>query len=146
MTVTSTPGHGTTCTVYLPWYAEAVDALPPRREEGLPGGTERILFVDDEPAMAALGLEVLTRLGYQVVVCRSSAEALALFRTVARGEHVLEVAPGDTPLQDIGGGQFGEAQHDDQDIVEIMGNTTCQCADRLHFLGLAECVFQALLL
>src|SRR5438093_12755925 len=81
MTVTSTPGHGTTCTVYLPWYAEAVDALPPRREEGLPGGTERILFVDDEPAMAALGLEVLTRLGYQVVVCRSSAEALALFRT-----------------------------------------------------------------
>jgi CheY-like chemotaxis protein len=39
------------------------------------------LFVDDEPAMAALGLAVLTRLGYQVVVCRSSAEALALFRT-----------------------------------------------------------------
>ncbi len=39
------------------------------------------MFVDDEPAMAALGQEVLTRLGYQVVVCLSSAEALALFRT-----------------------------------------------------------------
>jgi CheY-like chemotaxis protein len=81
MTVTSTPGQGTICTIYLPWYAEAVAAPPPRHEVGLPGGTERILFVDDEPAMAALGQEVLTRLGYQVVACHSSAEALALCRT-----------------------------------------------------------------
>ena len=66
--VTSAPGHGTTVTVYLPRLAEAEAApdRPPQAEELLPGGTERILFVDDEPAMATPGHEVLTRLGYQV--------------------------------------------------------------------------------
>ena len=33
--------------------------------------------------MAALGHEVLTRLGYQVVVCRSSQEALDTFRATS---------------------------------------------------------------
>src|SRR5438034_4445633 len=56
---------------------------PPQAQEPLPGGTERLLFVDDEPAIAALGLEVLTRLGYQVVVCRSSQEALDTFRATS---------------------------------------------------------------
>jgi PAS domain S-box-containing protein len=83
--VTSAPGHGTTVTVYLPRLAEAEAApdRPPQAEELLPGGTERLLFVDDEPAMAALGHEVLTRLGYQVVVCRSSQEALDTFRATS---------------------------------------------------------------
>ena len=63
--------------------AEATLDQPAPAEEPLPGGTERILFVDGEAAIASLGQEVLTRLGYQVVVCLRSTEALETFRTAS---------------------------------------------------------------
>jgi CheY-like chemotaxis protein len=47
----------------------------------LPGGTERILFVDDEEVLTGLARESLAGLGYQVTICTSSVEALRLFRS-----------------------------------------------------------------
>ena len=35
------------------------------KEEKLPSGTERILFVDDEAPIAKMGSQILERLGYQ---------------------------------------------------------------------------------
>ncbi len=43
-------------------------------------GNERVLFVDDEPALAQLGKSMLERLGYEVRACTSSLEALEAFR------------------------------------------------------------------
>ena len=43
-------------------------------------GTERVLFVDDEVALAQLGKTMLERLGYEVRACTSSLEALEIFR------------------------------------------------------------------
>ncbi|MDJ0669013.1 MAG: response regulator [Desulfobacterales bacterium] len=43
-------------------------------------GNERVLFVDDEPALAQLGKSMLERLGYEVCACTSSLEALEAFR------------------------------------------------------------------
>jgi CheY-like chemotaxis protein len=78
--VDSTPGQGTTFTVYLP---RAEHAAPPSATtvEPIPGGHERILFVEDEAPLAELGQTMLTRLGYDVVACKSSRDALALFGT-----------------------------------------------------------------
>jgi PAS domain S-box-containing protein len=45
------------------------------------GGSERILFVDDEPPLAELTKQLLERLGYQVTIRTSSIEALELFRS-----------------------------------------------------------------
>ena len=81
ITVDSKPGEGTTFTVYWPKAFEergeeksiGDEALPPR-------GWERILFVDDEEALAEVGEEILAGLGYDVHCCMSSREALALFR------------------------------------------------------------------
>ncbi|MGD8241931.1 MAG: response regulator [Desulfobacterales bacterium] len=42
-------------------------------------GNERVLFVDDEPALAQLGKSMLERLGYEVRACTSSIEALEAF-------------------------------------------------------------------
>ena len=52
----------------------AVDA--PGRQEG----TERILFIDDEPALIDIGKEILSTLGYDVTPCPASDEALNLFK------------------------------------------------------------------
>jgi len=50
----------------------------------LPLGQECILFVDDEAALAAMGQAMLERLGYEVVACSSSLEALETFRAAPR--------------------------------------------------------------
>jgi CheY-like chemotaxis protein len=46
----------------------------------LPGGRERVLLVDDEPALAEVGRMTLEHLGYQVTALSSSPEALERFR------------------------------------------------------------------
>jgi CheY-like chemotaxis protein len=80
ITVESTPGQGSTFVVYLPRHDSPGTAALPARESVV-GGRERILFVDDEAALVHVGRATLQRLGYQVVVCASSAEALETFRT-----------------------------------------------------------------
>ena len=77
--VYSEPGKGSTFKVFLP----AIDQrLEPEDiiEEPIPSGTERILFIDDEPAIVNMGKQILSSLGYDVVTRTSSIEALELFK------------------------------------------------------------------
>ncbi|RMF84105.1 MAG: hybrid sensor histidine kinase/response regulator [Nitrospinota bacterium] len=79
ITVESRVGKGTTFTIYLPSLTASTEtnsSVP----EPVPRGTERILFVDDEEALARLGYQILTHLGYEVTVRTSSLEALEAFR------------------------------------------------------------------
>ena len=79
ITVDSEPGKGTVFSIYLPTTKKR-DAYQPYEEERLPSGRERILFVDDEPAVGNMSSQIFERLGYSVTVFDSSIEALALFR------------------------------------------------------------------
>jgi PAS domain S-box-containing protein len=79
ITVQSAPREGTTVTIYLPRTDHVGEA--DRTEEPIPGGSERILLVDDEEALARVWQYHLERLGYTVVACSRSAKALDTFRT-----------------------------------------------------------------
>jgi len=88
ITVESTPGQGSTFAVYLPRSdSPSTAALP--TEEPIVGGNERILFVDDEATLVHLGKATLQRLGYQVIVCTSSSEALETFRAAPHSFHLV---------------------------------------------------------
>jgi PAS domain S-box-containing protein len=74
----SNPGRGTTFTITLPATAEAPVGPEPARPSIAGGGSERILVVEDESNVRRLTNELLTGLGYDVVVARNADEALAL--------------------------------------------------------------------
>jgi len=80
ITADSEPGQGSTFKAYLPVIEKRLE--PQAREvETVPTGNERILFIDDEPALVEIGKHTLETLGYDVTTRTSSIEALELFKT-----------------------------------------------------------------
>jgi CheY-like chemotaxis protein len=77
--VKSEPGRGTRFRVLLP-QVQAVGESPHPAGQPVLTGAGRVLFVDDEPALADISCRMLTRLGYQVDVRTSPVEALEAFR------------------------------------------------------------------
>ena len=78
--VQSTPGTGTLFEILFPQTKPLGGEAAPSHGR-IPTGSERILFVDDEEALAELGQRMLFRLGYHTTIRTSSTEALKLFRS-----------------------------------------------------------------
>lgn len=77
--VESRLGKGTTFFIYLP-ITRKYKGADEYVAKQLPGGTETILFVDDEAPIVKMGKQILQRLGYAVTTRTSSLAALELFR------------------------------------------------------------------
>ncbi len=78
--VESSPGKGSSFILYFP----IIDMNVEITDDSLnliPHGTERILLVDDEEALADIGAKMLRRLGYQVVAETRSVRAFELFKS-----------------------------------------------------------------
>jgi PAS domain S-box-containing protein len=76
--VRSEPGQGTTFTVLFPAVERRIEPET-RLEIPPPSGTESILFVDDELALANAAKHMLESLGYDVITRTNGLEALELF-------------------------------------------------------------------
>jgi signal transduction histidine kinase len=77
ISVSSSPGQGAVFEIYLP---RSQAALSPRGASGEAGetvrGSERVLVVEDDPAVLAMAVETLEGLGYQVTTADTAATAL----------------------------------------------------------------------
>lgn len=81
----SEPGEGASFSVYLPRIEFHKDKEEEKGKEfqgeaARSTGTERILFIDDEPDLAEMSKMALESLGYQVTSLTSSGKALEIFQ------------------------------------------------------------------
>jgi PAS domain S-box-containing protein len=74
-------GHGTAVKMYFPRSDSPSAAAVAVRREAPPGGSERILVVEDEDAVRAIVGEQLRGLGYDVQLAGDAEQALALLRS-----------------------------------------------------------------
>lgn len=77
--VESTPGEGTTASIYLPLSDQAL-FLEPDTEKADLTGDETILVAEDEPVVAALLEVVLKDAGFRVITCSDGQEAIDNFQ------------------------------------------------------------------
>ncbi|MGH9507494.1 MAG: ATP-binding protein [Terriglobales bacterium] len=83
--IESAPGHGTTLRMYFPLLpAGAATAPPAGTEAEAEGAQQRILLVEDDPAVADTTAQMLISSGYQVTVAHRPSQAMELCRTAAR--------------------------------------------------------------
>ncbi|MCF8087589.1 MAG: transporter substrate-binding domain-containing protein [Desulfotignum sp.] len=80
--VSSELGQGSVFSIYLPT-TKVNQTNQPYTKQDLPIGSERILFIDDEAAIAKIGSQHLEKLGYSVTIMTSSKKALNLFQSNA---------------------------------------------------------------
>jgi len=83
-------GAGTTFEIYLPVVEELAPQAAPPDESSAPGGTERILFADDQPYLLDIVARVLSRAGYSVVAVANGAAAVAAAARENFDLHVLD--------------------------------------------------------
>jgi two-component system, cell cycle sensor histidine kinase and response regulator CckA len=91
LTVDSTPGKGSTFTVYLPRHKKAKVSHDASSflQEPEATGDETILVVEDEPAILRITCMILERLGYDVLSAGSPDAALALANNHKNTIHLI---------------------------------------------------------
>ncbi len=96
---------GSTFTIYLPIIEESPEIVSTPKDIHLDMGSERILLVDDEEAIALIEKQMLERLGYSVVSRTSSVEALEAFRA---NPDTFDLVVTDMAMPNITGDQLTE--------------------------------------
>jgi PAS domain S-box-containing protein len=103
-------GQGTTFNIYFPESDKAVvddDAgVVGESMRGIPGGSETILFVDDEEEILRVGRKILAGLGYRVLTARDGQSSLEIY--TAQGDQIDMVVL-DYVMPGMGGREVYEA-------------------------------------
>jgi CheY-like chemotaxis protein len=121
----SEPGRGTSIEILLPEVADTRRPQATAHPEPVKArGDETVLVVEDEPAVAGVSFQVLSRAGYRVLLADSGESAIALLRGHAGSIALLLV---DVILPDIRGPQLvdvARAIHPESAVLFASGYST----------------------
>ena len=114
----SEPGKGTAFKVYLPRVDEPVDSVVQAPDRvGTVTGTETLLVAEDDDLLRPLTQQLLTKLGYRVLVARDAAEALAIARAYKDEIHLLV---SDVVMPGGGGFQLAKQLHTERPTLSVL--------------------------
>jgi len=77
--VASEQGRGTTFRIFLPMTSIKVEKAIESEVLNVRGGTETILFAEDDPAVRKLTRDILRKFGYEVITAENGEDALSRF-------------------------------------------------------------------
>jgi PAS domain S-box-containing protein len=101
-------GLGTTCRVFLPATGEVSQSVGAPYESLVRRGTETVLVVEDEEALRELTRRILARNGYEVLICASGHDAIAL---VERYEGTIDLLLTDMIMPQMVGKEVANRLH-----------------------------------
>jgi PAS domain S-box-containing protein len=105
ITVDSTPGQGTTFTIYFPRYWGQEPAIGTAAQRMPQVGTETLLLVEDEAAVRLSVRRLLEWHGYTVLEARNGAEALKVYES---HESTIDLVLTDVVMPEMGGHELVE--------------------------------------
>ena len=139
--VESRPAKGTTFCVYLPRikndFKDEIKIL-----KTIPDGNERILFVDDDPALAELGGKLLTTLGYQVI---TETDPQAALERYTKTPHSFDLVITDLIMPGLSGEAFAGKVMEirpDMPIIACTGFSERFNEDRLIVAGIKGVLYK----
>jgi len=135
--VESTPGKGTTFKIFLPTTDIEIAEGQIAKKEAPTQGSGKILFVDDEPALASLGQQFLESLGFEVFATVSPVEALEKF---SADPEFFDLIISDQTMPEISGDALAaEAMKIRPGIPIIIctGHSTVLDAEKAHAMGIS---------
>ncbi len=138
--VDSTPGVGSTFRVYLPLTETVTLEAPPLVNTYFPGGTERILVVDDEISLRRLLEMALTRKGYHVTSAGNGIEAIDLISYPAHSFDAVLLdlnMPGATGLEVF---KVLKAARPDLPVLVLSGHLTPGTREEFRRIGQTDFV------
>ena len=128
-------GHGTTFNIYFPMCEETYPAEEGVKEgdlvEGVPGGDETILFVDDDEEIINVGRKILSSLGYTVLVAAGGQAAVDLF---VEKEGRIDLVILDYVMPGMGGREVFEALKAMQPDVNVLLSSGYSSTDQVAAL------------
>ena len=105
ISVTSSPGEGTTLHLYFPLVVSVASATSPQESAEVPRGVETILLVEDDPSVRTIAARILGVLGYTVLEAADGAQALEIAATHDGPIHLLVI---DLIMPHLGGRSLAE--------------------------------------
>ena len=120
ISVSSTPGTGTTFTIHLP-ASGMVTEVKPVEGETIRRGSGKILVMDDEETVLEIAAEMLVHLGYEAVCAREGGEAVELYiKAKEAGEPFVAVIADLTIPGGIGGKEMNEQLREAEPGVKVI--------------------------
>ncbi|OQX06993.1 MAG: hypothetical protein BWK76_25470 [Desulfobulbaceae bacterium A2] len=142
--VTSQEGHGSSFEVFLPAIEQPAREKVEEEKDFCPLGTERILVVDDEPAITDMVNQWLARLGYAVFTANNSREALAMVRENPSGFDLIVT---DQTMPHMPGSQLAKeilAVRPDLPIILCTGYSSTLSEEKAREIGIRRYAYKPL--